>query len=143
MIRTYSQLMSFNNFDDRFEYLKLNGNVGQVTFGFERYMNQQFYKSRQWRNIRDVVIARDEACDLGIPGFEIYDRPIVHHMNPMRPEDIDRSEGDILDPEFLICVTHITHNAIHYGDASILNKPLVERRPGDTQLWQPISQRRL
>lgn len=135
MIRTYSQLKSYSTFEERFNYLKLNGLVGQPTFGFERYMNQQFYRSKEWRDIRHVVIARDDGLDLGIPGYEIFDRPIVHHMNPMTPEHIEHGEGHILDPEFLICVTHQTHNAIHYGDASRLAKPLVERRPGDTKLW--------
>lgn len=135
MIRTYSQLKSYNTFEERFEYLKLSGAVGQATFGFERYMNQQFYRSKQWRDIRHVVIARDEANDLGIPGYEIFDRPIVHHMNPMMPDDLIHGEEDILNPEYLITVTHLTHNAIHYGDGSQLAKPLVERRPGDTRLW--------
>ena len=135
MIRTYSQLKSYGTFEERFEYLKLSGAVGQATFGFERYMNQQFYRSKQWRDIRHVVIARDEGNDLGIPGYEIFDRPIVHHMNPMMPDDLIHGEDDILNPEFLITVTHLTHNAIHYGDGSQLAKPLVERRPGDTRLW--------
>lgn len=135
MIRTYSQLKSYSSFEERFEYLKLSGAVGQATFGFERYMNQQFYRSKQWRDIRHVVIARDEANDLGIPGYEIFDRPIVHHMNPMMPDDLIHGEEDILNPEYLITVTHLTHNAIHYGDGSQLAKPLVERRPGDTRLW--------
>lgn len=98
-------------------------------------MNQQFYTSRQWKDVRREVIARDEAMDLGVPGYEIYDKIIVHHMNPMVPDDIEHSEGHILNPEFLICVTHNTHNAIHYGDESLLAKPLIERRPGDTKLW--------
>ena len=135
MIRTYSQLKSYGTFEERFEYLKLSGAVGATTFGFERYMNQQFYRSKQWRDIRHVVIARDEGNDLGIPGYEIFDRPIVHHMNPMMPDDLIHGEDDILNPEFLITVTHLTHNAIHYGDGSQLAKPLVERRPGDTRLW--------
>lgn len=135
MIRTYSQLKSYSTFEERFDYLKLNGLVGQPTFGFERYMNQQFYRSKQWRDIRHVVIARDDGLDLGVPGYEIFDRPIVHHMNPMMPEHIEHGEEHILDPEFLICVTHQTHNAIHYGDASRLAKPPIERRPGDTKLW--------
>lgn len=135
MIRTYSQLKSLNTFEERFEYLKLSGAVGATTFGFERYMNQQFYRSKQWKDIRHVVIARDEGNDLGIPGYEIFDRPIVHHMNPMIPDDLIHGEDDILNPEYLILVTHQTHNAIHYGDGSRLAKPLVERRPGDTRLW--------
>jgi hypothetical protein len=134
-IKTYSQLKSYTTFEDRFEYLNLKGIVGQETFGFERYMNQQFYRSKEWRDLRHHVIARDEGNDLGIPGYEIFDRPIVHHMNPMTPQDIIHGEEDILNPEYLILVTHQTHNAIHYGDASRLARPLVERHPGDTRLW--------
>lgn len=135
MIRTYSQLKSYTTFEERYNYLQLNGSVGEMTFGFERYMNQQFYRSKEWRDIRHTVIARDDGCDLGIPGYEIFDRPIVHHMNPMRPENLIHGDSDILNPEYLILVTHQTHNAIHYGDASRLARPLVERQPGDTRLW--------
>lgn len=135
MIRTYSELRRISTFEDRFEYLKLKGSVGRSTFGFERYLNQQFYTSRQWRQARDKVIARDNGMDLGIEGYDIYDRIIIHHMNPMTVEDIEHGNSDILDPEFLITTTHKTHNAIHYGDASLLPKVLVERRPGDTRLW--------
>jgi hypothetical protein len=135
MIRTYSQLQSYSTFEERFEYLKLSGSVGHATFGFERYMNQQFYRSKEWRDLRHVIIARDEGSDLGLPGYEIFDRPIVHHMNPMSPDDLEHGNSDILNPEYLILVTHQTHNAIHYGDASRLSKTLVERKPGDTRLW--------
>jgi hypothetical protein len=137
MIRTYSDLSRITSFEDRFHYLQLKGSVGESTFGFERYLNQQFYRSRQWKLIRNEVIARDEARDLGVPTFEIYEARniIVHHMNPMRSEDLESGEGHILDPEFLISTTLRTHNAIHYGDASLLAKPFVERRPGDTRLW--------
>lgn len=135
MIRTYSQLKLLTTFEERFNYLKLSGGVGVETFGHERYMNQQFYRSREWRDLRHTVIARDEGCDLGIPGYEIFDRPIVHHMNPMNPDDIEHGNSDILNPEYLILVTHQTHNAIHYGDASQLTPTFVERRPGDTRLW--------
>jgi hypothetical protein len=135
MIRTYSQLKSFSTFEDRYEYLNLKGVVGQETFGFERYMNQQFYRSKEWRDLRHHVIARDEGCDLGIPGYEIFDRPIVHHMNPMNTQDLIHGNTANLNPEYLILVTHPTHNAIHYGDASRLARPLVERQPGDTRLW--------
>lgn len=135
MIRSYSELRRVQTFEKRFEYLKLKGSVGRSTFGFERYLNQQFYTSRQWRQVRDRVIARDVGMDLGVEGYEIYDRIIIHHMNPMTIEDIEHGNSDILDPEFLITTTHKTHNAIHYGDASLLPKVLVERRPGDTRLW--------
>ena len=134
-LRTYSELRQLSSFEERFAYLQLRGSVGHTTFGFERYVNQQFYTSKQWRDIRHEVIARDEGSDLACEGYEIYDRIIVHHMNPMRPEDIHGSDDSILNPEFLISTTHQTHNAIHYGDASLLAKPLIERRPGDTRLW--------
>lgn len=134
-IRSYSELRRIDTFKDKFEYLKLLGSVGQVTFGFDRYVNQQFYRSTQWRHIRDHVIARDNGLDLGAEGYEIHDRIYIHHMNPMRVTDIEEGDPSILDPEFLISTTHNTHNAIHYGDASLLPQPLVERRPGDTRLW--------
>lgn len=134
-IRTYSELRSISVFEDRFEYLSLQGEVGSSTFGFDRWINQQFYTSREWRQVRQKVIARDEGLDLGVPGYEIFDKVVIHHMNPMTAEDIEHGDSSILDPEFLITTTHNTHNAIHYGDANLLPKPLVERRPGDTSLW--------
>jgi hypothetical protein len=135
MIKTYRDLHRLETFEERYEYLRLGGFVGADTFGFDRYLNQEFYKSVLWRRARDYVIARDYGCDLGIEGREIYDRVYVHHMNPMTPKDIKHSNLDIVDPEFLICVTHNTHNAIHYGDADRLAKGPIERRPGDTKLW--------
>lgn len=134
-IRTYSELSSYSNIMDRFRYLSLGGSVGLSTFGFDRHINQKFYKSKEWRDIRHHVIARDEGCDLGVLGYEIFDRPVIHHMNPMTVDSIVHDNADILDPEFLITTTHDTHNAIHYGDESLLPKPFVERSPGDTQLW--------
>lgn len=134
-IRTYSELSRYETFEERFRYLSLQGVVGESTFGFDRHINQQFYSSRQWRQIRHEVIVRDNACDLGIDGYEIHDRVYIHHMNPMTAEDIILGDDSILDPEFLICVTHQTHNAIHYGDEKQLPRPFVERRPGDTKLW--------
>lgn len=122
-------------FRDRYDYLKLSGGVGIETFGADRYLNQDFYRSKEWRRVRDEVIIRDNGCDLGMPGYEIYDRIYIHHMNPITAEDIlDRNE-DILNPEFLICVSFDTHNAIHFSDESLLPKLPVERRPGDTKLW--------
>jgi hypothetical protein len=115
--------------------LQLRGAVGGVTFGTERYLNQNFYRSTQWRRTRDLVITRDLGNDLAFDDHQIFDRIIIHHMNPMSPEDIERGNADILNPEFLISTTHNTHNAIHYGDESLLPQPLVERRPGDTMLW--------
>lgn len=135
MIRTYSELSVHQTFEERFAYLKLGGAVGRDTFGFDRYLNQEFYKSALWKRARRIAIARDYGCDLGIEGREIYDKVFVHHMNPMVPDDIKHSRVDIIDPEYLITVSHLTHNAIHYGDESLLPKPMVERRPGDTKLW--------
>lgn len=133
--RTYSELSRLDTFEERFRYLVLHGSVGLETFGFDRYLNQQFYASREWKHIRNFVIARDNGCDLGIEGYEIFSRLAIHHMNPIRPEDIIHSNDDILDPEFLITTTHQTHNAIHYGDERQFPRPFVERRPGDTKLW--------
>lgn len=135
MIRTYRELTRLKSFEERFEYLKLRGQVGKSTFGYDRYINQAFYRSSEWRRVRNLVIARDEGLDLGVTGYEIFDRPIIHHMNPMGLEDLVSGDDDILNPEYLVCVSHRTHNAIHYGDESLLPKPLVERRPGDTRLW--------
>jgi len=136
-LRTYSELRLIDSFEERYEYLKLKGVVGEPTFGYERYHNQRFYTSRQWKQIRDHVITRDLGNDLGADGYEIHnsERIIIHHMNPMKPEDIIHGDADILDPEFLITTKQLTHNAIHYGDASLLTQVLVERRPGDTKLW--------
>ena len=133
--RTYSELRRRTTFEERFAYLSLAGEVGAATFGFDRWINQHFYRSREWKCARDLVIVRDEGCDLGIPGYEIFYGVLVHHMNPMTPEDLERGEEWVLDPEYLITTTHRTHNAIHYGDESLLRRPPVERRPGDTKLW--------
>lgn len=134
-IRTYSELMQLDTFGERFAYLSLNGTVGASTFGFDRYMNQKFYTSRQWKIIRFDVIARDNGCDLGMEGYEIYERPTIHHLNPMTVANLVNGDESVLDPEFLITTTHATHNAIHYGDQKLLRQPLVERRSGDTKLW--------
>lgn len=135
-LRTYDEMLELDRFEDRFEYLALQGVVGGATFGFDRWMNQRFYRSREWLRLRQFVIARDLGCDLAMEGYEIHDRIIIHHMNPMRAQDIAHGDLEILDPEFLVSTTHRTHNAIHYGDASQLQKrELVERRPGDTKLW--------
>ncbi|HXQ37448.1 MAG TPA: hypothetical protein VN843_25785 [Anaerolineales bacterium] len=133
--RRYSELRQLQTFEQRFEYLSLGGEVGQATFGFDRWMNQNFYRSYEWRVARDEVIVRDNGCDLGIPGYEIGARLLVHHMNPVTPEALRHGEAWILDPEFLITTTHRTHNAIHFGDDSLLVKPPIVRRPGDTKLW--------
>lgn len=135
MIRTYSDLRKLNTLEDRYKYLALRGQVGETTFGFDRYMNQQFYASREWKRIRDHVILRDNGCDLGIEDHEIHKGLYIHHMNPMTVADIRDGNVSILDPEFLITVRLMTHNAIHYGDERLLPRPPVERRPGDTKLW--------
>jgi len=134
-IRTYSELRRLETFEERFEYLVLRGEVGQATFGFDRWMNQQFYTSREWRDARRAVIIRDQGCDLGVPGYEIEGGLLIHHINPMTPDDIRQGREWIVDPNYLITTTHRTHNAIHYGDASLLPQQPVQRRPGDTALW--------
>jgi len=134
-IRTYSELRRIDDFNERFRYLQLRGKVGEATFGFDRWINQEFYRSREWRRVRDHVIVRDNGCDMGVDDWEIHDGIYIHHMNPMTVEDIVSGDPSILDPEFLISVTHRTHNAIHYGDEGLLPRPLVERRAGDTKLW--------
>jgi len=134
-IRCYTELSQISDFEGRYEYLRLNGSVGAATFGFDRYLNQRFYRSREWQIIRNEVIARDDGCDLGIKGREIFYRPYVHHMNPMTEEEIVHGESSILSPEVLITVTHRTHNAIHFGDKSLLARLPAPRRPGDTKLW--------
>lgn len=134
-IRTYSELRRLETFEERFTYLSLRGQVAESTFGSERYINQNFYRSREWKLTRRDVIARDQGCDLGILGYEIFDKIIIHHMNPMVVDDIVHGNDAILDPEFLVCTTHKTHNAIHFGDERSLPRQLVERSPGDTKLW--------
>lgn len=135
MTRSYTELLDRETFEERFFYLALRGEVGGATFGFDRYMNQQFYRSRQWRQLRDYVITRDNGCDLGIPGYEIHSRLYIHHMNPMTAQDLSLGDPDILNPEYLITTTHRTHNAIHYGDERLLAKPHIPRKRGDTSLW--------
>lgn len=135
MIRSYSELRRLSTLEERFKYLALYEKVGKSTFGFDRYINQAFYKSTEWRQIRHHVIVRDNGCDLGISGYEINAPMTIHHLNPMTPRDIIEDDETILDPEFLITTTLRTHNAIHFGDESLLPKPWVERRPGDTKLW--------
>jgi len=135
VLKSYSELKTFNTFDERFEYLKLDGGVGRATFGFDRYINQQFYTSREWEDVRQHVILRDEGCDLGVAGYEIHFGPLIHHMNPMGVDDIVHGEAWILDPEFLILTTHNTHNAIHFGAKKLEPKVVMERTPRDTKLW--------
>lgn len=132
---SYSKLARLNTFEERFEYLSLKSTVGDRTFGGERWMNQEFYRSREWKLARHHVIARDLGCDLGLEGYDIHEKIIIHHMNPMTRDQIANGDSVITDPEFLISVTHNTHNAIHFGDKRQLPGPMIERRPGDTRLW--------
>lgn len=134
-IKTYSELRRIETFEERYQYLALKGDVGSSTFGFDRYINQNFYTSREWRQLRHQIITRDNSCDLGIAGYEIHSGLLVHHMNPMNVDDISHGESSILNPNFLITTTHRTHNAIHYGDAKLLPRLFEERRRGDTKLW--------
>lgn len=134
-IRTYSELSQIETFEERYRYLAVRGEVGTPTFGYDRYINQQFYNSRQWRQLRHRIISRDNSCDLGIEGYEIYSHLVIHHMNSLTVDDIAHGFDDILDPEYLITTTLRTHNAIHYGDERLLPRPHVDRRRGDTKLW--------
>lgn len=137
IIRTYSELIQLPTFEERYEYLKLNGRVGEETFGFDRYLNQSFYQNDpEWKKVRDYVIIRDNGCDLGIPGREIHGKILVHHMNPITEEDIVRRSSRLLNPEFLICTIKRTHDAIHYGDEKLLMKDPIVRRLNDTCPWR-------
>lgn len=134
-IKTYSELITFPTFKERFRYLKLNGQVGKDTFGFDRYLNQIFYKSKEWKSIRDEVIIRDNGCDLGVPGHEIHGRILIHHMNPITKDDILRRSDFLLNPEYLICTIKNTHDAIHYSNEDILITLPAERYKNDTCPW--------
>lgn len=134
--KTYRELRRLLTFEERFKYLSLKGHVGESTFGFDRYLNQNLYRSREWKQTRYKVIERDQACDLGIAGYEIETQILIHHMNPISIEDIESGNEDIFDPEFLICTTYNTHRAIHFGDESLLPKLPIVRRPNDTTLWR-------
>lgn len=134
-IRTYTELCTLPTLEERFRYLSLGGSVGESTFGFDRWLNQQFYRSREWQEVRQYVIARDNGCDLAVRGHLIHERIYIHHMNPLTAEQLVHGDPRISDAEYLISCTHRTHNAIHYGDERLLPQPLVERRPGDTKLW--------
>ncbi len=136
MTRTYSELIQIPTFEERYEYLRLDGRVAKETFGFDRYMNQVFYRSQRWKEVRDYVIIRDNGCDLGVKGYDIPSRIIVHHLNPLTLYDIENESDYMLNPEYLICTTHTTHNAIHYGDKSLLITAPVERSKYDTCPWR-------
>lgn len=134
-LRSYTEMLNYETFLERFEYLKLGGVVGEETFGFDRHLNQRFYRSLEWRKVRNAVISRDEAMDLGVPDIPIQGKLYVHHINPVTPQELRHGGVRHLDMDNLVCVSHNTHNAIHYGDASLLPAPLVDRSPGDTKLW--------
>ncbi len=136
MQRTYSELIQIPTFKERFEYLRLGGLVGQDTFGFDRYLNQKFYHSPEWKRIRRDVIIRDEGRDLAMEGYELHGNVFVHHMNPIKPEDLANVPDEILNPEYLICVSKRTHDAIHFGDASLLPSLPAERTPNDMCPWK-------
>lgn len=135
-IRCYSELIEIPTFEERFRYLQLNGSVGKDTFGFDRYMNQTFYQSREWKRVRDFVILRDNGCDLGVDGYTIYGKVLIHHMNPITVKDIATVSNFLMNPEYLICVSHNTHNAIHYGDENLIPKGPIIRTPNDTCPWR-------
>lgn len=135
-IRCYSELIEIPTFEERYRYLRLNGSVGQDTFGFDRYMNQAFYQSREWKRVRDQVILRDNGCDLGVDGYTIYGKVLIHHMNPITVKDIATVSNFLMNPEYLICVSHTTHNAIHYGDENLIPKGPIIRTPNDTCPWR-------
>ena len=135
-IRTYSELITLSTFEERYKYLQLSSSIGEETFGFDRYLNQNFYRSKEWKRIRDFVIIRDNGCDLGIEDRTIYGKIIIHHMNPIRTKDIQDVSDYLLNPEYLICTTHQTHNAIHYGDENLLVRNPIERTANDTCPWR-------
>lgn len=134
-MRTYTELVSYHTLEERFEYLILQGDVAHSTFGYDRWVNQSFYHSREWRDIRDDVIVRDNGWDMGLPDYPIVGSPRIHHMNPLTLADIEDATDNLLDPEFLISVSHRTHNAIHYGDWTHLPRRPAVRAAGDTRLW--------
>lgn len=135
-IKTYSELILLPTFEERYQYLRLSGTVGEETFGFDRYLNQIFYKSKEWKRIRNEVIIRDNGCDLGVPGREIYGKILIHHMNPIRKDDILRRIEYLLDPEYLICTVKNTHDAIHYSDEGLLIRMPKARTKNDTCPWR-------
>ena len=135
-IRRYSELIRIPTFEERFEYLRLDGQVGADTFGSDRYLNQIFYKSPEWKKIRDEIIIRDKCCDLAMPGYDIHGPVLIHHLNPITKEDILSRTDLLLNPEYLVCTIQSTHNAIHYGDVNLLITNPIERKPNDTCPWK-------
>lgn len=136
IIRTYSELIQLKTFEERFKYLKLDGIVGRETFGFDRYLNQMFYTSIEWKKFRRDIILRDNGCDLAIPGLDIVGKIFIHHLNPITKEDILNRTEYLMNPEFVICSSKLTHDAIHYGDSDLLPKGPVERKRNDTCPWR-------
>lgn len=136
IIRTYSELIRLKTFEERFEYLKLDGTVGESTFGFDRYLNQMFYTSIEWRNFRRDIILRDNGCDLAIPGLDIVGKIFIHHLNLLTKEDILNQTEYLMNPEFVVCASKLTHDAIHYGDSNLLPKGPIERKRNDTCPWR-------
>lgn len=136
MIRCYNDLIQLKTFEERFSYLKLHGKVGEDTFGFDRYLNQQLYKSRRWKMARSQVIIRDDGCDLGLDGYQLDNYIVVHHMNPLTLEDLEEERDEIFDPNYLICCSSRTHKAIHFGDENLLSRDPIIRRPNDTCPWR-------
>lgn len=135
-IKTYDELITFPTFEERYNYLRLVGKVGEETFGYDRYLNQMFYRSKEWKRIRDIVILRDNGCDLGVEGYDIFDRVFIHHMNPLTPDDIKHTSTNLMDTRYLITVSFNTHQAIHYGDRTNLIMVPNERHPNDTCPWK-------
>lgn len=134
-MKSYTELSKLKTFKERFDYLNLNGRVGSDTFGYDRYLNQALYKSPEWKKVRNQVIIRDKGCDLGIDGMEIDSKVLIHHVNPITPEQIENRDPMIFDPDNLITLSHKTHNAIHYGSFDLLPEISIERKQGDTKLW--------
>lgn len=136
-LRTYKELIRISDYYERFRYLQLRGEVGKETFGLHlRSLNQALYRTKRWKRIRDEVIIRDKGCDIAHLDYEIHDRIVIHHMNPITPEDLEEENDYVFDPEFLICVAPMTHNAIHYGDVGLLPCLPIDRKPGDTCPWK-------
>lgn len=136
IIKTYKELSRLKTFEERFDYLKLSGQVGESTFGFDRYLNQMIYQSYRWKKVRNEVILRDNGCDLGIEDYEIQGKILIHHINPITIEDAENDSDIVYDPQFLICVSPTTHNAIHFGDSSLLPKGPIVRYANDMCPWR-------
>lgn len=136
IIRTYAELITLDSFEERYDYLRLNGGVGEETFGYDRIFNQKFYRSKEWKRVRDYIILRDNGLDLGMEGYPIYGRVLIHHMNPITLTDIRKNSEFLMNPDYLISVSHNTHNAIHYGDEELIIKSPIERKKNDTCPWR-------